>query len=613
MNLKAATLALLFAAVGLCQSPATLKVSGKYFLRHVQFTTGPNNNITDARSIFGSIVFGDTTWTFTGQQTIGVAAPSSFTATGAFSLDPSGHLSIANPQNTKLNINAWYGAEAIVGSTTEAPDNTFDYFVAIPAPSGVPAYSNSTIGAPWSMVALELPGASTANVRNSGAFLTLDGAGNIPSVQLKGHAAAIQQGATATQSLTGSYSLTADGTGQISFAAPTDPAAIGILLGTSPRNLYVSATGNILMAATPAGHDVLLAVKNTADVSPANLNGLYWSNGFRIDTRGDANSHTGSANIIQSLSIAISSTRVHQAVTPNHQYQTGGGQFTAAAGVVSFGATSVLPGRGNTFVSAIVSNSDQSGYEIGIGIPAPALTGSGVFVNPQGVVNAAGNAPVGNPISPGEFIAIYGSGLSTQTLVAPPPYPTSLGGVSVTIGGLPAPLYLVSPGQVNCLIPYGISTTAGVTPLVVTNGVTPSNTANIPVAATSPAIFSNNLTGLGEGAIVHLSGALVSASSPAVAGETLTLYLTGLGALQNRVSDGSAPNPPAADPAISPVSVFIDGVPSPKVLYAGINPVYPGLYQINFQVPQTPDHGQQVQVAIVTADSGTGEITMFVK
>jgi uncharacterized protein (TIGR03437 family) len=228
------------------------------------------------------------------------------------------------------------------------------------------------------------------------------------------------------------------------------------------------------------------------------------------------------------------------------------------------------------------------------------------------VVNAASNAPVGNPISPGEFISIYGSGLSTQTLVAAPPYPATLGNVSVSIGGFPAPLYLVSPGQINCLVPYEINTTtAGSAQVIVNNGGTMSNTPNITVSATSPGIFSNDLTGTGEGAITHLSGVLVSSKSPAVAGETLTIYLTGLGVLQNPIADGNAPNPAAADSAVASVQVAVDGVASSNVQYAGINPVYPGLYQINFVMPKVPDHGQDVQVTIITPDAVHSQVSLF--
>jgi uncharacterized protein (TIGR03437 family) len=53
-------------------------------------------------------------------------------------------------------------------------------------------------------------------------------------------------------------------------------------------------------------------------------------------------------------------------------------------------------------------------------------------------------------------------------------------------------------------------------------------------------------------------------------------------------------------------------VSSPNVTYAGINPVYPGLYQIDFVVPAIPDHGE-VNLLIAAGTAGTQEVTLFVQ
>ena len=65
----------------------------------------------------------------------------------------------------------------------------------------------------------------------------------------------------------------------------------------------------------------------------------------------------------------------------------------------------------------------RGAYEIYFGVQAPALTGTGVFLNPLGVVNAASSAPPGNPISPGEFVTLFGTGLAKSNQTAAPPYP----------------------------------------------------------------------------------------------------------------------------------------------------------------------------------------------
>ena len=168
----------------------------------------------------------------------------------------------------------------------------------------------------------------------------------------------------------------------------------------------------------------------------------------------------------------------------------------------------------------------------------PKVSGTGVFLNPQGVVNGASFAPAGNPIAPGEFIALFGSGLAKSPQQTVPPYPTGAGlnGVTVLIDGAPAALYFVSPGQINCIVPYG--TQGPTATVVVNNGGTNSNTVTVPVAATAPGLFSTGQNGTGAGAIRHADFTLVNAAHPAVGGETVLLYLTGIGAVNPPLADG---------------------------------------------------------------------------
>ena len=75
-----------------------------------------------------------------------------------------------------------------------------------------------------------------------------------------------------------------------------------------------------------------------------------------------------------------------------------------------------------------------------------------------------------------------------NTAGAGAPFPASLAGVSVLINGLPAPIYFVSPIQINALVPY--ATTGATASILVSNKGTMSNTVQVPVAATAPGVFS---------------------------------------------------------------------------------------------------------------------------
>jgi hypothetical protein len=93
-------------------------------------------------------------------------------------------------------------------------------------------------------------------------------------------------------------------------------------------------------------------------------------------------------------------------------------------------------------------------------------------------------------------------------------------------------------------------------------------------------------------AVVHADDAsLVTTSKPAMAGEILTLFASGLGPTRPGVDPGQ---PFPADPpqvVNSPVQVLVNGNPA-NVLFAG---GYPGAvdgYQVNFQVPDPTTSGQ---------------------
>ena len=240
-----------------------------------------------------------------------------------------------------------------------------------------------------------------------------------------------------------------------------------------------------------------------------------------------------------------------------------------------------LGAGGKAFTGAAINPIDSGAYEIYFGVQAPAQAGTGVFLNPLGVVNAASSAPAGNPISPGEFVTLYGTGLAKSDQTAAPPYPASLNGVSVLINSKPAPVYFVSSGQLNVLVPF--ATTGPTATIVVNNGVN-SNTVTVPVAATSPGIFTIDQSGSGGGAILHADYSLVNAAKPAAAGETVLIFLTGMGTLTPGLTDGTAGNATTLYRADADVVVYVGGQPA-TVLFKGLAPGFPGLYQLNVTLP----------------------------
>ncbi len=218
------------------------------------------------------------------------------------------------------------------------------------------------------------------------------------------------------------------------------------------------------------------------------------------------------------------------------------------------------------------------------------------------ITGIADGASFGHSYAPGEVLSIFGTGLSTSTQSATSiPLPTSLGGVTVTISGVNAPLYVVSPNQLNVQIPFETAVGSASTLVVQSNGQ--SSNYSFTASATAPAIFTNT------------SGAPVPNTSGNL-GSTLTLYITGAGAVSPSVADGAAPAAGTAaanlpKPVSQPVTVTVGGISAP-VQFAGIPVGLVGVMQVNYTLPSTVKTGvQPVVVTIGTASSSAANLTVL--
>src|SRR5690606_36141942 len=77
-------------------------------------------------------------------------------------------------------------------------------------------------------------------------------------------------------------------------------------------------------------------------------------------------------------------------------------------------------------------------------------------ISSEGVVDAATFAA--GPIAPGSIVSIFGAALADGVAeAAQTPLPTTLQDVRFEFGGTPAPVFFVSPGQVNIQVPWGLA------------------------------------------------------------------------------------------------------------------------------------------------------------
>ncbi|MEO8098003.1 MAG: CotH kinase family protein [Acidobacteriota bacterium] len=199
-----------------------------------------------------------------------------------------------------------------------------------------------------------------------------------------------------------------------------------------------------------------------------------------------------------------------------------------------------------------------------------------------GVVNAASGLP---GLAPGSLASVYGFSMAPSADQPENwPLPLTLGQTSVTVNGVGAPLLFVSPFQVNFQIPWNIAT--GPAPLLVSVDGIQSASLLVQVDATAPGIF----------VVTHASDfGVVSALRPAAAGEMLSFFATGLGAVNPAVRDGEPASLDFVSSTVQTVTAKVNGQTA-AVLFAGLAPGYAGLCQVNVQLP--------------AAITGTGDLSL---
>ena len=208
----------------------------------------------------------------------------------------------------------------------------------------------------------------------------------------------------------------------------------------------------------------------------------------------------------------------------------------------------------------------------------------------DGVVEGAGFTKR-RPLSPGGIVSLFGERFATENNFATQlPLERELAGVSVRIGGQDAPLYFVSPGQINAQVPFEVSTGDSV-PVAISVGGLLTAPQNYLIAPAQPGIF---IAG-DSAAILDASFQLVTAQNPVRAGDTIQIFATGLGETDPEVGSGE-PAPPFST-VRNPVTMTIGGIAAP-VVFQGLAPGFVGLYQVNVVVPAGVAPGDAVPLVL---------------
>jgi uncharacterized protein (TIGR03437 family) len=275
----------------------------------------------------------------------------------------------------------------------------------------------------------------------------------------------------------------------------------------------------------------------------------------------------------------------------------------------------------------VISTSTNSVYLIQ---PAPS-TPSQFTIQSVASFGATG-AAAGSLVSAVPVATGVGQNFSATSI----PLPTVLGGVTMSIGGslnfdtpsnmwvysptgsIQAPLLFVGPNQINFQIPPGIGVGSSVpAQLTKPDGSTFLTTLN--VTATSPGIFTLSMNGQGQGTVLNQDNSqngipqIITGANPAPRGSVIQIFATGAGATNPPLGAGDAA-PSSGNPLVLTVvqpTVNIGGVNAP-VQFSGMDPGYPGVWQINAEVPLSVTPGNAVPLIVKAGSASSNTVTIAV-
>lgn len=183
--------------------------------------------------------------------------------------------------------------------------------------------------------------------------------------------------------------------------------------------------------------------------------------------------------------------------------------------------------------------------------------------------------------------------------------PLTLGGVCVSMGGVPAPIFSVAPGRIGVITPD----VAGEIPVQVTSACgteneLKSNVETVTVRAVSPEFYYK---GTGDASrTVLLRNEARTAVDAAAPGDVVWLRLTGLGAVTPALAPGSVPS--EALPLVEPVKLYLNGaeLAAEDLLFAGASPDFPGLYDLKIRLSPSLAAGD-LPIQLLVGGASTAE------
>ncbi len=346
---------------------------------------------------------------------------------------------------------------------------------------------------------------------------------------------------TIASQLNNPLSVAVDGQGSVYIADSGDNQIVEVNAAGS-TSTFAKLAGVLAVAVDSSGNVVAadtsqiwkIAVDSTGNTSATSIaTGLTSPGGLAFASDGTLFIADTGANVVRELNTAGALSAIAGNGTAGFSGDGGlalDAELSAPSGIAT-GANGML------LVADTANNRIRS--------LTPATTADVTAISP---LNAA--SLDAGPIAPGEIITIFGTGFDASN-------------TQLLFDGQPATLFYSNATQINALAPTTLSPGSSTVMSIVVDGAGLAS-SSVPVVAAAPGIFTTGSSG--QAAAVNQDGTVNSASNPAARGSVIALYATGQG---------------SGSPA---VTVNIAGYPAP-VLYAGPAPGFPGLMQINAQIP----------------------------
>jgi uncharacterized protein (TIGR03437 family) len=190
-------------------------------------------------------------------------------------------------------------------------------------------------------------------------------------------------------------------------------------------------------------------------------------------------------------------------------------------------------------------------------------------------------------VAPGEIVSLFGPVIgpavpASAQLDAHGNIGPELAGVEVLANGAPAPLLYAASGQINLVLPFGV--TRDKVHLELYRDGSLVTQFDKPLVPQHPGVFATGAVLNGPLAALNQDGSANGGPNPAAPGSIVSIFATGLGVMTPQLPDGALPAAPVNTPVL-PIQVLVNQQQA-DILYIGNAPtLVQGVVQINLRLP----------------------------